>query len=91
MRVLVVCRLHDPVLRRQIHGRLENLGLPLTNGVFECDLGEKEWEALQKFLRGQEYGEDGVVVYRLCAACQRGRREFGAWQQTGVSGDWLII
>lgn len=93
MKTLVICKIADPGVRKKVFARLKDRGLPLAQGVFECELGHSEFARLRKYLAAFSYGvNDRIVIYNLCAVCQKGRLSFGgACDGQDEESDWVIV
>lgn len=91
MRYIIICSLSASPARPKALALLQNYGLAIAPGVYECELAPKDWDMLGKALGALPLGaEDSVIVYALCAACEKKRHVFGV-QPADAGGHWLII
>lgn len=90
---LVICKIADSALRRQLFGNLKALGAQICPGAFECDLSLAEFARLEKILQKTPYGEgDLACLYFLCASCHEKKQCFGsAISHDHEHSDWLVI
>lgn len=92
MKALVIFRIADQRLRKELHGKLKNRGISPVGGIFECGFSPGEFERLSEYLRRLPYGEnDCAIVYPLCAACRKNRLSFGSERGLAEGADWIII
>ncbi len=93
MNVLVICRVTDQRLRKKIFARLENWGVRHAKGVFECEFNPAEFAHLREWLGGLAYGgNDCVILYPLCAVCQKNRLAFGnGCLESAADTEWVIV
>lgn len=92
MNTLVICRLSDSRLRKTLYEKLKNRGFSPAQGIFECDFSQVELDRLQKYFRELPYNKnDCIILYTLCASCQKKRVAFGAVQEAGLEENWLIF
>ena len=57
--------------RTELAELLEGFGQRVQRSVFECDLNEREYQALERKMKRMLKLEEGdnVRIYRLCGAC----------------------
>jgi len=57
--------------RTKLAELLEGFGQRVQRNVFECDLNEREYQALERKMKRMLKLEEGdnVRIYRLCGAC----------------------
>jgi len=57
--------------RTKLAELLEGFGQRVQRSVFECDLNEREYQALERKMKRMLKLEEGdnVRIYRLCGAC----------------------
>lgn len=93
MNALVILKISDSRLRRELYAKLKNRGASPLNGVFECEFNADELAAFRDYLRNVARDEtDLALVYSLCAACQKKRYLIGSPAEEIETGlDWLII
>lgn len=78
-------------LRNKIASCLEMYGIRVQYSVFECELSEKQYEAIYIKLKGLLNGEDNaeILFYPLCKKCREKRAEIGEvkktiWEETCI-------
>ncbi|MCX6022199.1 MAG: CRISPR-associated endonuclease Cas2 [Chloroflexi bacterium] len=70
MLVTVCYDIPDDRRRLRVSRTLEGYGARVQRSVFECDVTEQQFAALQKRLRKVLHPQDDRVrYYKLCAAC----------------------
>lgn len=93
MNTLVICKIADPRLKRNIQSRLLNHGFAIAPGIFECDYDSRELTRLQNYLERLPYASaDSVILFPICATCQQKRLAFGsACKQNEPETPWVIL
>ena len=91
MMVLVCYDVADRRRLRAVASLLEASGYRVQRSVFECDLNDRQLDALVFGLRGiVDRRHDRVHLFRMCLACrpsERGKRQSG----TVLDDDSMIV
>lgn len=93
MKTLVISRISHPRFRRSLRSRLQDRGLAIAPGIYECDLEPAELATLERYLEGLDYGpEDCVLLCPICASCEKKRLVFGSsYRRNDSQTPWVIL
>jgi CRISPR-associated protein Cas2 len=82
----------DDRRRRRVARSLEDVGDRVQESVFEADLDATLFDKVNRKVAAIIDAEtDAVVVYPLCNACARRRRDWGRPTSTPLWGDEVVI
>ena len=89
-RWVVVYDIGNDERRQKIFGLMKDFGHRVQYSVFECKLRDEDLLLLQAKLEElMDRDEDNVVMYRLCARCERDVRRMG--KAPDPAGETIII
>jgi CRISPR-associated protein Cas2 len=78
MLIVVSYDIPDNKRREKLRKSLLRFGNPVQYSVFECDLTRRQFEAMERTIRGiMSRDEDNVRCYLFCATCAENAEVFG--------------